>query len=104
MNRDWREGAELGALYRITDSTDRGRVGCCWMAGRLRVGDTMLCVRHSGDCFYQYILVEVLGNGIRGIPQSEFGAYVFGDRVDLALTPEEIAALKNGQFVKRVQP
>ncbi len=74
----WGGGAIVGALYRLAE-IDNDRLGNCWMAGRIKNGDLALCVQHSGDCFYDYILVKELGNGLRGLPGAAFGAYTCGE-------------------------
>lgn len=78
FGREWGTGASIGGLVVFDSEQSLQRVGSCWMAGRVKVGDVALCISHSGDCFYNYILVEIGGNFIRGLPGSEFGAYVFG--------------------------
>jgi hypothetical protein len=95
---NWGSGAEIGALYRIRPE-DFGRVGCCWMAGRLKDGDLVLCVAHSGDCFFDYILIYEYANGIEGIPGSSFGAYTLGSKVDYTPSAKACAMLKRGEFV-----
>lgn len=61
MNRNrvgqWRGGANVGTVYMIENS-DLSRVGCCWASNRLLPYDLLLCIRHSGDCFYDYLLIE----------------------------------------------
>lgn len=69
------------------------------MRGRLRRGDVVLCGKHSGDCFNTYILCEVLGNGVRGIPGSRFGAYTMGVPTGWQPTDREYHLLMAGEFV-----
>jgi hypothetical protein len=97
--RDWGTGATIGAMYRVRDTRQLSRVGHCWMAGRLKVGDLLLCVGHSGDCFFNYILVEECANGLKGIPESRFGAYVLGELIPLRPTAREFHLLAAGEFV-----
>ena len=56
------------------------RVGHCWAAGRLKPGDILLCDELSGDCFYEWYLVDYAKYGnrkgvhMRVVPY-RFGAY-----------------------------
>jgi hypothetical protein len=100
MSERWRGGANIGALYRVADERDLARVGNCWMSGRLRVGDLLLCLAHSGDCFYDYMLVKEYDNGLEGIPRSKFGAYVLGEPSSPRLTSRQYHLLAAGEFVK----
>src|SRR4051812_48444122 len=57
QQREWRKNSVvIGRVYVVADH-DLGRVGECWMRGRLLVGDLIVALRHSGDCFYDYQLV-----------------------------------------------
>ena len=99
---NWRGGAAIGVLYQFQTPEDCARVGNHWMKGRVHVGDYALCLRHAGDCFYEYMLVERIANGWRGIPAATFGAYIFGDTApDCALSSREFHLLAAGEFVKR---
>ena len=73
IDRAWRGGNVIGGLYYITEY-DLHRVSG-WMKGRLRVGDIAMCAQHSGDCFYDYFLMEWGENFMRGIIGSRFGSY-----------------------------
>jgi hypothetical protein len=102
FERQWGGGAEIGVLYRVMTEADCERVGNCFMKGRLRVGDYALCLKHAGDCFYDYMLVERIANGWRGYPQATFGAYVFGDTFpDCHLSSREYHLLAAGEFIQR---
>jgi hypothetical protein len=60
----WRTGGvQVNAVYRVSKK-DLGRVGNCWMKGRLLVGDLVMPLEHAGDCFYTYQLLE--GGNTRG--------------------------------------
>lgn len=79
MNPDrvglWRKsGVKIGMVYQLRRE-DLGRIGNCWLAGRLRVRDLAVALRHSGDCFYDYQLIE----GGRTKPGEEVVQYV-GDK------------------------
>ena len=70
------------------------------MVGRLMVDDLALCAAHSGDCFYDYILVKEYTNGLRGIPESKFGSYALGKEESVELTAREFHLLMAGEFVE----
>ena len=96
---EWRTGNEIGVIYEMIKE-DLPRVGHSWMEGRLRIGDLALCIEHSGDCFYDYILIDKISNGMTGIPESEFGAYVMHKQSDLVITGREYHLLAAGEFVQ----
>ncbi len=75
--RGWRNGLEQnGGVYEVEDAGyANSRIGNCWMAGRLKKGDLLLCLEHAGDCFHNFMLIEKTNNAWRGIPGSKFGAY-----------------------------
>ena len=74
---DWGRGNEIGAVY-VLNAECTARVGGGWMKGRLRAGDIALCIEHTGDGFFDYILLETGENFVKGIPASRFGSYCFG--------------------------
>jgi len=98
--RRWGTGNNIGQTYRLTER-DLTKVGHSWMEGRLKVDDLVVCSTHSGDCFYDYILVKEYANGLRGIPESKFGAYAFGNEDSVELTAREFHLLMAGEFVER---
>lgn len=108
MNREWGGNAQIGKAY-IVRPVDLGRVGYCWMRGRLKVGDIVLPLRHSGDCFYDYVLAEggdwlTLGKNpnvpaFRRIVQDTFGAYQIGDLLSVQPTDREWHLLMAGETV-----
>jgi hypothetical protein len=69
------------------------------MRGRLKQDDLILCIKHTGDCFFDYILIKEYANGLKGIPQSRFGAYVLGEEVDKKLNEKEFHLLCAGEFI-----
>lgn len=93
---NWRGGNSIGSAYLIKRQ-DVDRVGNCWMKGRLRVGDVVLCKQHSGDCFYDYILLEIFGNGVRGLGQVNFGSYTFSTELKWKPTEREFHLLCAGE-------
>ncbi len=90
----------VGRLWRINDPRTV-RVGNCFLEGRLKKGDLFLCVKHSGDCFQDYIYVEEYANGLRGRPQWAFGSYGIGDAEPTDIPADEFVVLKTGGTVKR---
>jgi hypothetical protein len=95
----WRTGDHYqGLVIRITND-DLDRVGQCWMRGRLREGDLAMAIRHCGDCFWEYQLIECASNGCKLIPQSEFGAYVLGMKYPIQPTKREAHLLLAGERV-----
>lgn len=99
MSRPWGTGNCVGQLYRLTEQ-DLPRIGHGWMEGRLRVDDLALCSRHSGDFFFDYILVQKYVNGLRGIPESVFGSYALGNEDPLQLTARQFHLLMAGEFIE----
>ncbi len=80
----WRTGDHgPGLVLEIqTYDVERDRVGHCWMKGRLRAGDIIMCMQHAGDCFWQYAILECVatypGHKYRLVRESTFGAYTLG--------------------------
>ena len=93
----WRSGNLVGRIYHLSER-DIERIGHCWMEDRLLVGDICLCIEHSGDCFYDYILLDVISNQIMGLPESMFGAYCFeGPPLKWKPTQKEFHLLNAGE-------
>lgn len=99
--RPERKGADIGSIYIFSqEDIDNYSVGDCWMKTRLKPGDICMCIKHSGDCFNTYILLEDKGNGIKGISGSAFGAYVLcSDPLKWRPSEEEYEALVNDDYV-----
>ena len=105
----WRkDGVVLGKVYRLS-KRDLGRVGGCWMNGRLHVGDLVMPIRHSGDCFYDYRLIQggttrentrvmnAQGQLCYDAPKGAvFGAYSLGTLYEEQPTEEEYHLLMAG--------
>lgn len=97
-------GVHTGELYVIRPE-DFGRVGNCWMKGRLKDGDLIIATGHSGDCFWTYCLVEHGSVNVEGrqlykvIPESSFGAYVLGEPYPSQPTEREVHLLLAGESV-----
>ena len=96
-----REGAEIGRVYVISQrDIDDYRIGSSWMEHRLFAGDICLCIAHAGDCFNDYILLELFNNAVKGIPESKFGAYVLsGDPLNWKPNQEEFEKLCSGGYI-----
>lgn len=82
----------LRHLFRLGDP-DEVRIGHCFMRGRLRRGDLVLCLKHSGDCFQDYFAVEQCGGSLKGLPGIRFGSYGVDGAEDLGRLSERNAAL-----------
>lgn len=97
-------GVHTGQLFTVRPE-DFGRVGNCWMRGRLKEGDLIFSMGHSGDCFWTYCLVEhdvftVHGQGLyKLIPESSFGAYVLGELYPSQPTDREVHLLLAGEGI-----
>jgi hypothetical protein len=108
LNRDWQTGGiQIGKVYRLAER-DLGRVGHCWMAGRLRVGDLVTPLRISGDGFYEWQLIEdgftLCADGVRApgfsvAKGARFGAYCMGTLLDTQPTESEWHLMMGGQSV-----
>lgn len=90
----------VGNLWRIK-TPQTVQVGHCFLAGRLKAGDLFLCVRHSGDCFQDYIFIEEYSNALIGKPKWEFGSYGIGDAEYIELQDGEFDILKIGGRIER---
>jgi hypothetical protein len=98
----------INKIYRINEP-DKVRVGNCFMKDRLKEGDLVLCVKHSGDCFQDFQFVEIskwfeakLFTYEVSKIECEFGAYEsFGAMEEiLELTEQEAAVLMSPMFGK----
>lgn len=101
-NRGWNGSAKIGTIYKLNER-DGDRVGNCWAKGRLLEGDYLLCIDKSGDCFYDYLLLEVTnyanrdGSQLKAVMQ-KLGAYQIG--VEMAhLDEDEFQQLLAGEKV-----
>jgi len=107
MPRGWGHGSHHPGLILRISQADFERVGDCWMNGRLLEDDLIMCLEHSGDCFYDYVLLdhgwllnggEFAGRpGYRLIMESRFGAYVLGVPFEYQATTKEFHQLMAGQ-------
>jgi hypothetical protein len=99
----WSTGGHHPGLVLTLSENDLERVGNCWMRGRLRAGDVVMCMEHSGDCFWNYALLECFANGYRLIAGSKFGAYTLGTPHEWQPTTREFHLLMAGESVLTTQ-
>ena len=57
-------GRSVGGVYRLRKE-DLSRLGCVPMAGRMKEGDIVVATRHSGNFFWDYVLVRFFEGGNR---------------------------------------
>lgn len=71
----WRNPNHVGWLYVASESCfGHGQAG-----KGIKDGDLVLCIRHSGDCFYDFILVTESEPGrLTGHPETRIGSYALG--------------------------
>lgn len=81
------------------------RVGSCWAKGRLKVGDILLCDELSGDCFYNWYLMDYIkyanheGVTMSVVPH-RFGAYAMNGVMLKGFTTRDYGLLIAGQKVE----
>ena len=70
----WGHGSQIKTVYRYQSNNQRqlGNNHCTPTPGSL-----LLCVRHSGDGFYDYVPLDDLGDFVQGLPDDKIGAYAF---------------------------
>jgi len=101
---NWRDGGvDIGDLFVLNGEFEH-RLGHGWARGRLKQGDVLVAIRHSGDCFHDYLLLDpskIVSGGktmLRLVPvATPFGSYTLGDpigtlpqrQLGLALAGEE---------------
>lgn len=89
----------VGWIFRIGEP-ETVRMGDCFFDGRLKKGDLVLCVRHSGDYFQDYIFLQEYENALEGLPDFNFGSYGIGksERI-FECTPDQFYKLCAGGSV-----
>ncbi len=98
--RDWGGGNDVGAVYFMENLLDLNRVGNCWIDGRLKLGDVVLCTQHTGDCFYDYVLLQTFTNGLRAIITTPgWGAYALNKKMQWKPTARQFHLLLAGESV-----
>ncbi len=96
---------EQGKSVAVVNHIVSDRVGNCWAEGRLRPGDIVLCDELSGDCFYDFYLVDFTdftnrrGVHMRLIPYP-FGAYAMNATELIGFTERDYHLLKDGEQVE----
>jgi hypothetical protein len=102
---NWRLGGVAPGQLFVVHAQDFGRVGHCWMKGRLKDGDLIMSIGLSGDCFWTYCLVENHSTNMYGrqqyrlIKESSFGAYTIGELYGFQPTDREAHLLQAGEYV-----
>ena len=94
----WRtSGLREKAIYRFQKG-ERGRMGDSWAGRRLKIGSLLTPIKQSGDCFYDYQVIEKVEGGYRKT-KTKVGAYVFGILHEEQPTEEEWHLLMGGATV-----
>lgn len=88
----WGHGAKIGAVYRYSHADHACRMG--HNERQPGNGDLCLCVRHSGDCFYDYAVLR-FDHG-QWTVEFKFGAYAFGTP-ELELSTRAVHLLLAGE-------
>lgn len=103
----WNGTAKTRTIYRVDDERYcNSRIGNCWAEGRLKMLDLLLCDKQSGDCFYDYYLIDYtnfrnkLGVHMKLIPY-RIGAYKMGEELH-TLNDREYHLLMAGEEVEVV--
>jgi len=99
---NWRSTANIGGIYAISQD-DFSRVGSDWIKGRLKQGDLVLAIQHSGDCFYNYFLINLRDYGdhftISKLINQSFGSYHLGEHI-YSLNKIQIGKFENGESIR----
>ena len=96
---------DQGKSVAVVDHITSDRVGSCWARGRLKPGDIVLCDKLSGDCFYDFYLIDFTkyskrkGVHMRLIPYP-FGAYAMNATELRGLTARDYHLLRGGEQVE----
>jgi hypothetical protein len=88
----------VGFLFRVVTPESIGIGDCPNVKGKLKPGDLIACMDHSGDCFQNYVMVQRHGEELRAVVGMEFGSYGNGDcqkvrkltRVELAKLADQL--------------
>ncbi len=93
-----RDQGKGGIIYRVDDADiANGKIGNCWMKGRLHKGDLVLETHQTGQNFYNYVLIRQIANGFEFCEGSRFGAYgTPGTEVSKINKEQGVALLKDG--------
>lgn len=76
----WNKKDVIGGVYILNEEDiEAGFSGFYGDKGKkdsLKVGDKVLCTKHAGDCFYEYVLLRESEEGALSIVEDKrFGAY-----------------------------
>ena len=100
----WHPDGYVGYIFKIVDP-DTVRMGSGFMNGRLKKGDFVLCVAHSGDNFQDYIPLEEHSIGLkrilafRGLIQYRFGSYGIGNSIRYRIPVYDAVKIASGEMV-----
>lgn len=89
MQRLWGGDATRQGIYRV-NKKDNDRVGNCWIEGRLKDDDLILCVEKAGDWFYTYYLIHYIN-------------YTNKKWLEMELIPKEFGAYQIGTFLHKLK-
>lgn len=104
--KEWRDGGvNIGDIHELEEGFE-SRLGHSWAQGRLKVGDHMLALRHTGDCFFEWMLLNAAPFTLLDeeymrydpVPKA-FGAYVTGKLVG-KFTNREIMMANSGMVIE----
>jgi hypothetical protein len=95
---NWRSGGlHVGLIVEVKEP-DSGRRGLDWFNGRLRKGDLLLVTQHSGDCFWDYRLIQSSGpDKVRLIDSERISGYILGEPHEKQPTIREFHLLMAGE-------
>jgi len=88
----------VGDVMRLDEPGFDARIGHCWAKGRLKQGDLIVAVAHSGDGFFDYVLVHelpFLGCMTLEPVGKPFGAYTIGRKV-ASLSQSDADGIRKG--------
>ena len=109
--RTWRTGGfEVGDLIRLDNGEFEDRLGHCWARGRLKEGDLLVVTEHSGDFFFDHMLLEHSRMTLEGAPMlrvqpitAPIGAYALGRHVG-SVSREDLTRLLAGETLSIAMP
>lgn len=99
VTSNWNTGGHYPGLVLVLREEDFAQVSNCWMKGRLKAGELIMCTKHAGDYFWYYALLEHVGKNTHNKEiyklnlRSEFGAYVLGETTSYQPTHREFHLL-----------
>lgn len=107
MRRNWGTNEfSIGDVIRLDQGAFEHRMGPSWAKGRLIQGDVVVAVKHAGDCFFEFLLMDQrrYGEHLSLEPVSKpFGAHTMG-RIIGGLSANELALLLDGETIEIPKP